>query len=215
MSLIPNETLVMLHQQALARGCTFCAIASNSPPFDPTLPRPPPSPSPHPPNSDSGHIVLSTPDVIAFLDTLPLTRAHVLVCPREHREKLSDLSPAENAVVGAWLPIIARAACKVSGYEDFNLVQNNGVNAAQAVPHVHYHIIPRPDERQREKLEAETPEDRKRWRKSPFGSGWRSDLDDEEGAQLAAALRAEVEQEVESLRKDPNRQKDTRFLASI
>ncbi|KAF8534384.1 HIT-like domain-containing protein [Trichophaea hybrida] len=209
MSFMPNETLVMLHQQALARGCTFCAIASNSPPFDPTLPRPPPSPSPPPPDSDSGHIVLSTPDVIAFLDILPLTRAHVLVCPREHREKLSDLSPAENAVIGDY----CQSCVKVVEHEE--PIVKPRVNAAQVVPHAHYHIIPRPDERQREKLKVETPEDRKRWWKSPFGSGWRSDLDDEEGAQLAAALRAEVEQEVESLRKDPNRQKDTRFLASL
>jgi diadenosine tetraphosphate (Ap4A) HIT family hydrolase len=125
MSLMPNETIVMLHQQTLARGCPFCAIASNCPPFDPTLKRLLPLSLP-PTDNNSGHIVLSTPNVIAFLDILPLTRAHILVCPREHREKLSDLSPAENAVVGAWLPIIARAACKISGYEDFNLVQNNG-----------------------------------------------------------------------------------------
>lgn len=27
---------------------------------------------------------------------------------------------------------------------DWNVVQNNGARAAQVVPHVHFHIIPRP-----------------------------------------------------------------------
>jgi diadenosine tetraphosphate (Ap4A) HIT family hydrolase len=92
---------------------------------------------------------------------------------------------------------------------------HTGVDAAQVVPHVHYHIIPRPNERQREKLEATTPEDRKRWWKSPFGSGWRTDLYDEEGEQLAAALRVEVKREVEDLQRDPQKRSDTRFLASL
>ena len=72
-----------------------------------------------------------------------------------------------------------------------------GVNAAQVVPHVHYHIIPRPDERQRELLEAQTPEEHKnKWWKSPFGGGWRIELDDEEGEKMAAELREVLYKEI-------------------
>jgi len=125
MSLLPPTVLATLSSQARSGTCAFCEISSTYPPFPPSSPAP--ASPPAPPQQQQSHIVLSTPDVIAFLDILPLTRAHVLVCPRAHHEKLSDLSPAENAVVGAWLPVVARAACRVSGYADFNLVQNNGM----------------------------------------------------------------------------------------
>ncbi|KAI5855934.1 HIT domain protein [Tricharina praecox] len=209
MSLLPSTVLATLSSQARSGVCAFCEISTSYPSFPPSTPAPAPPPTP-PAQQQQSHIVLSTPDVIAFLDILPLTRAHVLVCPRAHREKLSDLSPAENAVVGAWLPVVARAACNVSGYADFNLVQNNGVNAAQVVPHVHYHIIPRPDERQREKLERDTPGAKKQWWKSPFGSGWRTDLDDDEGEALAKLMREEIIKEVGQMR-----DKDSRVLALL
>ncbi|CCX06597.1 Similar to Hit family protein 1; acc. no. O94586 [Pyronema omphalodes CBS 100304] len=112
--------------------------------------------------------------------------------PKSHYEKLTDLPSSINASIGAWLPIIARAACAVSGYADFNVVQNNGINAAQVVPHVHYHIIPRPDERQREELEKKVPREFKKWWKSPFGSGWRVELDEEEAKEMVGKLRTEV-----------------------
>jgi len=35
----------------------------------------------------------------------------------------------------------------VTGAESYNLLQNNGESAGQAVPHVHFHIIPRFPER--------------------------------------------------------------------
>jgi hypothetical protein len=44
-------------------------------------------------------VLLSTPDVIAFLDIAPLTRGHVLVATRRHRVKTVELSTAEGAEV--------------------------------------------------------------------------------------------------------------------
>ena len=75
-------------------------------------------------------MVVSTRDVIAFLDIMPLSRGHVLACPRSHVEKITELSPADNTWIAAWLPVVARAACKVSGYQDFNVIQNNGTYVA-------------------------------------------------------------------------------------
>jgi diadenosine tetraphosphate (Ap4A) HIT family hydrolase len=61
-----------------------------------------------------------------------------------------------------------------------------GAAAAQVVPHVHFHIIPRP---------ALTPELRNR-SFTMFGRGRRSELDEEEAEVLAGKLRAELEVEL-------------------
>jgi len=192
-------------------SCAFCEIAKEFAAFDATTP---------PAYLDDGHkrsahVVVSTRDVIAFLDIMPLSRGHVLVCPRNHVEKITELSPADNARIAAWLPVVARAACKVSGYQDFNVIQNNGTFAAQVIPHVHYHIVPRPNARQREKLEEEIPRNKKLWWKGLFSSGWRTALEDEVGATLAAEMRAEVYQEVRRIHDDPEMKNDIRCLASL
>jgi diadenosine tetraphosphate (Ap4A) HIT family hydrolase len=69
--------------------------------------------------------------------------------------------------------------------------QTTGAAAAQVVPHVHFHIIPRP---------ALTEELRNR-SFTMFGRGQRSDLDEEEAATLATALREELGREVERIEK--------------
>lgn len=81
--------------------------------------------------------------VVAFLDINPLSRGHVLVVPREEREYLHQLSPEAAAALGRALPIVARAVLAATGATAYNILQNNGVLAHQAVPHVHFHIIPR------------------------------------------------------------------------
>jgi histidine triad (HIT) family protein len=41
------------------------------------------------------------------------------------------------------LPRIARAVLAATGARDYNVLQNNGTAAHQAVMHVHFHIIPK------------------------------------------------------------------------
>jgi histidine triad (HIT) family protein len=61
---------------------------------------------------------------------------------------------------------------KVTGATAYNVLQNNGAAAHQAVFHVHFHIIPRHGE-------------------SGLGLGWRAgSLETDAGKALAASLRA-------------------------
>jgi diadenosine tetraphosphate (Ap4A) HIT family hydrolase len=62
-----------------------------------------------------------------------------------------------------------------------------GVRAAQVVPHVHFHIIPRPENVPQLK--------NKSW--TMFGRGQREELDDDEAEQLAGELRDELRKELE------------------
>ncbi len=90
------------------------------------------------------HKIYEDERVFAFLDIGPLSEGHTLVIPREPAATLDALSDESAAAVGRALPRICRAVQAVTGCVDFNVLQNNGAAAHQAVNHVHFHIIPKP-----------------------------------------------------------------------
>jgi histidine triad (HIT) family protein len=92
------------------------------------------------------HRVYEDEHVLAFLDIAPLSRGHTLVIPKEPARTLDELSDDAAAALGRVLPRIARAVKRVTGCAAYNVLQNNEALAHQAVFHVHFHIIPKPDE---------------------------------------------------------------------
>ncbi|KAI0404546.1 HIT domain-containing protein [Xylaria palmicola] len=165
-------------------SCPFCSIAQTYPSFPPEQPPPADSPALDPfLLTPASFVVLSTPVLMAFLDIMPLSRGHLLLCPRSHKPKLSDVSAAEAAELGAYLRILSKALSRTTGVHDWNVVQNNGAAAAQVVNHVHYHLIPRPEIRASGKFRESF---------TMFGRGQREDLDDDEAVELAAQLRANI-----------------------
>ena len=76
---------------------------------------------------------------------------------------------------GALLPRLCRAVSSATGARAYNVIQNNGSMAHQAVAHVHFHIIP--------KFSEETGLGI-RWNSSP--------LDPIEGKRLADAIAKEL-----------------------
>ena len=89
------------------------------------------------------HRVYEDEHVLAFLDVGPLSLGHVLVIPKERVAFLHELSDDAGAAIGRVLPRITRAVMDVTGCADYNVLQNNGAGANQAVFHVHFHIIPK------------------------------------------------------------------------
>ncbi|KAF8435290.1 HIT-like domain-containing protein [Terfezia claveryi] len=82
--------------------------------------------------------------VFAFLDIQPLSRGHALVIPKFHGEKLHDIPDDQLAEL---LPVAKNIAI-ACGAIDYNILQNNGKIAHQFVPHVHVHMIPKPNEQE-------------------------------------------------------------------
>jgi len=118
------------------------------------------------------HKVYEDDHVLAFLDIFPLSPGHMLVIPKERKAFLHELSDEAGAALGRALPRLARAAMEVSGSPDYNILQNNGAPAHQAVFHVHFHIIPRTADR-------------------GLGIGWKAGkLEDADAADLVARLQA-------------------------
>lgn len=89
------------------------------------------------------HEVYQDELVLAFLDIGPLSRGHTLVIPKRPAETLDQLDEASSAAIGRVLPRLCRAVQRATGAGSYNVLQNNGAEAHQAVPHVHFHIIPR------------------------------------------------------------------------
>jgi histidine triad (HIT) family protein len=119
------------------------------------------------------HKVYEDERVLAFLDVNPLSRGHVLVIPKEPAVTLDALSDDSAAALGRVLPRLCRAVQQVTGVTAYNVLQNNGTGAHQAVMHVHFHIIP--------KVTSE----------EGLGIGWKPrKLDNAEGAELAKAIAA-------------------------
>ena len=86
--------------------------------------------------------------VLAFLDISPLAEGHTLVVPKEPAETLDRLSDESAAAVGRVLPRLCRAVVAATGVKEYNVLENNGAGAHQAIEHVHFHIIPKPNARE-------------------------------------------------------------------
>ena len=91
------------------------------------------------------HRIYEDEFVFAFLDIGPLSRGHTLVIPKEPAPTLDMLSDDSCAALGRVLPRLCRAVMKATGVKEYNVLQNNGTLAHQAVMHVHFHIIPKPN----------------------------------------------------------------------
>jgi histidine triad (HIT) family protein len=89
------------------------------------------------------HRIYEDEHTLAFLDIFPLSRGHTLVIPKEPAATLDRLSDESAAALGRVLPRLARAVLAATGAPAFNVLQNNGESAHQAVMHVHFHIIPK------------------------------------------------------------------------
>jgi histidine triad (HIT) family protein len=121
------------------------------------------------------HKVYEDDLVFAFLDVNPISRGHTLVIPKEPAETLDALSDDSAAAIGRALPRIARAIMAATDTRDYNVLQNNGAAAHQAVFHVHFHIIPKAADG------------------SGLGLGWKPrQLDNRYGAELATAIAARI-----------------------
>ena len=78
---------------------------------------------------------------VAFLDAFPLAPGHVLVVPKNHHEKIQDMSSEEN--IDLFL-LVREMTSKVDTVTASTLVAiQNGKDAGQEIPHVHVHLVPR------------------------------------------------------------------------
>ena len=102
--------------------CVFCQIASGA---------------------TKANILYSDEHVVAFEDISPQAPTHLLFIPRDHVEKVADLTSEKreqliSRIFEAISKIIAKRGLGSSGYR---IVLNQGKDAGQVVPHLHFHLF--------------------------------------------------------------------------
>jgi histidine triad (HIT) family protein len=111
--------------------CTFCDIAAASPGN---------SASPGSPKAQA-HYVYEDADTVAFLDTKPVFKGHVLVAPKKHYLTLADLPADLITPLFSAVQRISVAVPAALGAQGTFVAMNNIVS--QSVPHLHVHVVPR------------------------------------------------------------------------
>jgi histidine triad (HIT) family protein len=75
---------------------------------------------------------------IAFADINPKAPVHLLICPKEHHERIYKLPDELVLRLTKTIGIIAE---KLKLEDNFRLQLNNGAGAGQIIDHLHFHFI--------------------------------------------------------------------------
>lgn len=80
-------------------------------------------------------------DVFAFRDLNPQAPQHILIVPKKHIEKLADVTPEDQTLLGKLMLTAMRIAKETAAENGFRVVVNNGESAGQSVWHLHLHLL--------------------------------------------------------------------------
>lgn len=87
-------------------------------------------------------VVYDDDQALAFADINPQAPVHLLVIPKRHIPGSHTLEASDNALVGHLFQVMRHLAdeqgVSAGGYR---VVTNNGADAGQSVPHLHFHLL--------------------------------------------------------------------------
>lgn len=86
--------------------------------------------------------VAETDTLFAFRDIHPEAPTHILIIPKEHIPKVSDLEESQTQLAGEMI-LFANELAEKEGLKEtgYRLIYNCGEGAGQAVFHVHLHLL--------------------------------------------------------------------------
>jgi len=82
-------------------------------------------------------------EVVVLCTYKPVMPGHCLVIPKRHVERFEMLSDTEMTQMGRVIRKVNLAVEKVYGTSAYLLLEKNGREVGQTVPHVHFHYMPR------------------------------------------------------------------------
>ncbi|MBI2185091.1 MAG: HIT domain-containing protein [Thaumarchaeota archaeon] len=104
------------------RDCVFCNIVEGRVP---------------------GAIAHRNDSFVAVMDKYPINKGHTLVMPAKHYPTILDMPKEEVGRLFIFVAKVAKGVKEATGAAGLNIGLNNGQAAAQLIPHLHVHVIPR------------------------------------------------------------------------
>jgi len=87
-------------------------------------------------------IVYEDDDIVAFHDINPQAPVHVVIIPRRHVTRVSEVTAAEALLAGALIVVANQLARQLQVAEaGYRLVINCNAQAGQSVYHLHLHLL--------------------------------------------------------------------------
>lgn len=80
---------------------------------------------------------------LAFLDVNPINVGHTLIMPKNHVSKISMAEEEDLLALTKALKKVIKAVENSLGVDNLNVFVNQGRDAGQLIPHLHYHVVPR------------------------------------------------------------------------
>ncbi|MEE9474554.1 MAG: HIT family protein [Candidatus Hydrothermarchaeaceae archaeon] len=90
-----------------------------------------------------GHKVYEDEKTFAFLDINPMNIGHTLVVPKNHISKITLTEEEDLLALAKTLKKVIKGVEESLGVDNLNVFVNQGRDAGQLVPHLHYHVVPR------------------------------------------------------------------------
>ncbi|MGI6295333.1 MAG: histidine triad nucleotide-binding protein [Armatimonadota bacterium] len=105
----------------MVNDCIFCKIASG----------------------EVGKLVYEDEEIAAFDDLNPQAPVHVLIIPKKHIARLSDVTDSNDACLMGKILVVANQIAAQRGIAEtgYRVVVNCNEGAGQSVWHVHFHLL--------------------------------------------------------------------------
>ena len=79
---------------------------------------------------------------VAFRDLHPQAPVHMLIVPRQHFAALREIESSNWSVTADALALATRIAADQGLYDGgYRVITNDGPDAGQTVPHLHFHLL--------------------------------------------------------------------------
>lgn len=87
-------------------------------------------------------LIAENSNAIAFSDLYPAKKIHILIIPKGQYINFTDfITKATEKEKVDLFNLIEEAAKKMNIQDGYRLITNNGKNARQEIPHLHFHLL--------------------------------------------------------------------------
>ena len=88
------------------------------------------------------NLVYQDEAIVAFKDIAPKAPVHILIIPRKHLIRVSDITEPDHPLIGKIFQVAAGLAREQGiDHSGYRVVVNTGADAGQSVLHLHYHLL--------------------------------------------------------------------------